>query len=144
MIEGPLNVDQAAQLAGVASKTIRRAIQDGRLPAEIVKGGRHRGYRITREDLVSVFGTGGSVEKSAPRSPVQEMAGEIAQLREALEAIQATNEHLVSKVTTLESEVRDSRGQLAQLQTEILKALPAPSQKQGFFARLFGSNSGSK
>jgi len=131
MIEGgSLTIEGAAQLVGVSTKTIRRAISTGKLKAAKVAG-RHGGYRIDRADLLAVWPE--PAAKEAPRSPISEVAGEISAMREAIEALRRENEQL-------RAEVRDSRGQIHQLQETILKALPAPQSPPGlsFWDRITG------
>lgn len=112
-----LTVDASALLVGVSTKTIRRAIQDGRLKAEKVPG-RHGGYRITRQDLEALYGGERAVER--PISPVEALTVKIDELL-------AITKDQAAKIGSLEAEVRDSRAQLHQFQSTYLKALPARS-----------------
>jgi excisionase family DNA binding protein len=133
MSDDGLTVDQAAQLAGVSAKTIRRAIAKGDLIAVTVKG-RHGGYRIPREAVEALYQ---NAPTTRPVSPVQELATEIAELRGQLDRITQQLDESNREAAQLRAEVHDSRAQLAQFQDHILKALPPPP-RPGLFARLRG------
>lgn len=125
-----LTVDASALLVGVSTKTIRRAILDGRLPAEKVTG-RHGGYRITRQDLEALYVGERAAER--PVSPVEALTAKIDEL------LEITRDQ-AAKIGNLESEVRDSRAQLHQFQETYLKALPArtPARWWQFWKRETG------
>ena len=59
-----LSEKQAAEMAGVSRKTIRRLIEKGRLKAADYGTGHHRNYRIHPDDLASV-----ETFPSAPSEP---------------------------------------------------------------------------
>lgn len=119
---GELNVEQAAQLAGVSTKTIRRAIADGRIVAEKLTG-RHGGYRMTRENVLALYGDSSRAER--PISPIEGLTSKIEQLIEA-------NADQSRKIEQLEAEIRDSRAQVHQLHQQVILALPPP--RRSFWA----------
>lgn len=142
-MEGGLTVKEAADRLGVTTKTIRRQIEAKQLDAVQVKGKNGPQWLITPESL----------EKRASRSPVEaglkhsttkstprtaELAQQVAQLTEEAKRTQALIENQQQLIEELRAEVRDSRGQLGQFQEYVMKALPAPERKKGFWQRLFG------
>lgn len=114
-----LTVKQAAKVAGVGERTLRRWIADGTLTPDRVDGLRGPEHRIAARDLASVcLDRKGALDRRQTPSPVATLAREIAALREQVEEQTAT-------IRSLESEVHDSKAQLSQLQDQI-RALPAP------------------
>lgn len=118
-----ITVDQAATLAKVATKTIRRYIQNGRLPAETIKGARGQAYSIKQSDVERIFAQADPDQKPKPRTP-------------ALSTLEKKIEDLQGMITGQTAEIRDLRGQVNQLH-EQLRALPAPGgNKQTIWQRL--------
>ena len=67
MIPGCLTVDQAAAKAGVTTKTIRRWLESGALPSQMVRRGRTRVLQISPSDLEeAVRSSGRRKVRSAP------------------------------------------------------------------------------
>ena len=106
-----LTVREATR-SGVAERTIRRYIADGVLATTLVQGARAKEHRIKPKDLYNVISARSGAIERAKASPVEDMAAEIAALRQVIEE--------------LRHEQRDARHQIHQLHEQLVRALPAP------------------
>lgn len=70
MIPGCLTVDQAAAKAGVTTKTIRRWLESGALPSQMVRRGRTRVLQISPADLEKAVRSSGKRKVRASPLPV--------------------------------------------------------------------------
>lgn len=129
LIEGCLTVDQAAAKAGVTTKTIRRWLESGALPAQMVRRGKARVLQISPADLEEAVRASGrrkirsKAAASAPE-PIEEdrrrQGSELAELRTALaleqQMRQADRERFDQAAAIQAAEVR-------QVLTEVRQAL---------------------
>lgn len=134
----PVTLKEAAELAGVSVKTLRRAIKAGKLPASKVDTDRGEAYTVDKDVVQEMYKGGG--RPAMARNPMEGVEAELAKLREALaeqtkaaearEKASADREtELTNKIGSLEDELHQVTGQLAQMQEQILKALPEPKKK---------------
>ena len=70
LIPGCLTVDQAAAKAGVTTKTIRRWLESGALPSQMVRRGRTRVLQISPADLEKAVRSSGKRKVRASPLPV--------------------------------------------------------------------------
>ena len=139
----PLSIKEAAARLGVNPKTIRRRIESGELAAEKLEGANGLQWMIRPEAL----------DKEAARKAVEprerkstaintlrasELAEMVSELQKQVSATQGLIENQTHQIEELKAELRDSRGQLAQLHDQVIKALPAPEEKKGLWQRIFG------
>jgi excisionase family DNA binding protein len=119
-------VRETAQKIEVSEKTVRRWIKEGILEAELVPGKTGKEYRISLEEAQAVKDRTAESVMRAIRKPTLEQAQELGAIRELLEG----QAHLIEQQRKIlqdqTAEIRDLRGQLYQVQQEIIKALPAP------------------
>ena len=62
----------------------------------------------------------------------------VSELQKQVSATQGLIENQTHQIEELKAELRDSRGQLAQLHDQVIKALPSPEPQKRFWQRLFG------
>lgn len=124
-----LTIAEAAKLAQVNAKTIRRAIKDGRLAATLTTTSRGPTYLVDVESLELLKGS-----LSAPRAGTPVRHGQDIQtaILEALstqrDELRERDEAQAQRIKSLEDELRDTRHQLAQLHEQVIRALPAPKR----------------
>ena len=134
-----LPIKQAAHEVGISEKTIRRAIQSGRIPFTTTKTTRNQDqYFVTVEDALQLkqpnrtaatkpsigvdkvpVASNAVKKKVAP--PSQPPATSDPRLLEAVEKMAA-------ELAQARHEIHDLRGQLAQMHDQVIRALPAPQQ----------------
>lgn len=151
-----LTVKELTAVAGVAERTIRRYLSDGILRPRSVAGARGVMHVIPLAQAVEVFTRRKKTIEQARTTPIDDLAQEVKALRELLElasksasddaaAARQQSAQQVEQLTGLVSaqervidelraEVRDARGQLAQLHEQVIKALPAP--RKGWLDRM--------
>ena len=113
LIPGCLTVDQAAAKAGVTTKTIRRWLESGALPSQMVRRGRTRVLQISPADLEKAVRSSGKRKVRASPLPVlledtklalQESRlrheSELAEMRTALALEQSMRQAERAKLTT--------------------------------------------
>lgn len=140
MIEkDPLTVAEAAILAGVSVRTVRRYISDGLLTPETVRGRSGDEHRLRREEVLRVRSSRKEAIEVARTSPTGKMAEELEALRRVIETQTGMIEEQRRTIGDLQAEQKDTRHQLHQLH-ETLLALPMRTQepRPSLWRRIFG------
>lgn len=143
-------VKDAADRSGVAERTLRRYIAEGRLPTEKVKGSRGIEHRIYAPWLFTLVHERTTVLDQARSNPVESMGREIASLCRVIVDQQALADrrtdrlldeirHQSRVIDELRAEQRDARAQMHTLQEQMIKAL-MPRQKSSIWERVFSKN----
>lgn len=133
--EDQIGIQEAAKIAGVSIKTIRRHRESGKLTATIVRGRRGDEYMFSRQEVESL----GKPAPKVLRSPLDDVRKELESMRKALDERaeaeaererqrQEQSQEQTRTIDALRAEVRDSRHQLNQLHEQLRLALPAPKK----------------
>ena len=143
-----LSVKDVVRLSGVTDRTVRRYIAKGVLTPDTLKGQKGKEYELSLSQVVDVFTQRKDTIQRGKVSPMNDLAGSIDSLRQALESERAAGaaaqKELLDRldaqsklIDELRLEQRDARAQVHQLQDQIIKALPAPV-KRPWYLRLIG------
>ena len=151
LIPGCLTVDQAAAKAGVTTKTIRRWLDSGALPSQMVRRGKARVLQITPADLEEAVRASGrrKIKSKAPAinedARIQQEA-ELAMIRQELslergmrlqeaaernqqaEAVRLALTEVKRALDESRAEAHELKAQVSMLQDQVLRALPAPPE----------------
>ena len=151
LIPGCLTVDQAAAKAGVTTKTIRRWLDSGALPSQMVRRGKARVLQITPADLEEAVRASGrrKIKSKAPAinedARIQQEA-ELAMIRQELslergmrlqeaaernqqaEAVRLALTEVKQALDESRAEAHELKAQVSMLQDQVLRALPAPPE----------------
>ena len=148
--EVSFTVKDAADRSGVAERTLRRYIAEGRLPTERVKGSRGIEHRIYAPWLFTLVHERTNVLEQARSNPVESMGREIASLCRVIVDQQALADrrtdrlldeirHQSRVIDELRAEQRDARAQMHSIQDQMIKAL-MPRPKSSIWDRVFSKN----
>jgi DNA-binding transcriptional MerR regulator len=143
-----LSVKDVVRLSGVTDRTVRRYIAKGVLTPDTLQGPKGKEYELSLSQVLDVFTKREDTIKRGKVSPMNDLAGSIESLRQALESERAAGaaaqKELLDRldaqsklIDDLRHEQRDARAQVHQLQEQIIKALPAPA-KAPWYLRLIG------
>ena len=154
MSEGYISLREASELTGLEIGTIRQAVRRGRIQSIKVQGVHGEEVRVYEQGLQDYVQNKRTTPKqkrqSSPKQPrprivqngtVSEPASSTpsdveTELLSQLQAIRAELEANRRTVESLSIELHDARGQIHQLQEQVIKALPAP-QRKGIWNRVF-------
>jgi excisionase family DNA binding protein len=96
-----VNAREAAEILGVAERSVRRWISTGRLPA--VKEG--RSFVIKLDEARSVHGQAAGVAVTRTRDELMQLRGRYAEIRERLRAVEADLAEERRRVGRLEAQL---------------------------------------
>lgn len=113
-----INLKQASELVEVSVKTLRRAIQSGKLPASKVDTKRGGAYTVDKETVQALYS--GHVKPTMSKNPMDGVSSELKALREMVET-------QTKMIQSLEDELHSTKGELSH-QIEQIRALPAPKR----------------
>lgn len=120
----PITLKEAAELVGVHVKTLRRAIQAGKLPASKVDTKRGETYTVDKDTVQSLYL--GHSKPTMAGNPLDGVQAELKALREIIEGQTKTIEAQSQRMQSLEDELHSTKGALSQALEQVQRALPAP------------------
>jgi hypothetical protein len=129
--DSQLTTAQVIELSGLSDRQVRR-LYKGTLPSSEIPGRKGPERRVRLADLLTWIETrpaATTAQKSPHVTPrtidTTATADELRTMRELLEQRDAKIDTMARMIEALAADVHDTRGQLYQLKTDILKALPA-------------------